>query len=296
MNSTIIRDDKFAYHTFTNVEFSAYLVRWEMFDYCFFIKYGDKVYVDSYYAKDIVISFEELQKNKYLKLYYDLSIMLTKNMNQVIQEYSGHTALIGFERHYDSKRYWAVDAAYIDENTCCLPRPMLNIIDKEDNIYTKREFKRCPDISPYDLNNKMYNCYYKINPYDLENMEYSSQEVLDEFNRLSNKIRDIRSDIRRERKNDINYNSYTNQVVDYNKYNIRNIENELCELSAYFEDKKNVLNLVALSDKDGINGDVLRIIYNHLVSPKENKRYSGIIDKIESYKSRLELNTQILEA
>jgi hypothetical protein len=102
-------------------------------------------------------------------------------------------------------------------------------------------------------------------------MEYSSQEVLDEFNRLSNKIRDIRSDIRRERKNDINYNSYTNQVVDYNKYNIRIMEKEIDELSTYFEDKKNVLNLVALSDKDGINGDVLRIIYNHLSKPQRKQ-------------------------
>jgi hypothetical protein len=296
MNSTIIRDDKFAYHTFTNVEFSAYLVRWEMFDYCFFIKYGDKVYVDSYYAKDIVISFEELQKNKYLKFYYDLSIMLTKNMNQVIQEYSGHTALIGLDFDYDSKRYWAVDAAFIDENHHCIQKPIL-IIDRDDNIYDLKKLNRCPDISPYDLNNKMYNCYYKINPYDLENMEYSSQEVLDRFNRLSNDIRNFRDAIRRENRDETDaYSSYTNQVVDYNKYNIRIMEKEIDELSAYFEDKKNVLNLVALSDKDGINGDVLRIIYNHLVSPKENKRYSRIIDKIESYKSRLELNTQILEA
>uniref|UniRef100_A0A6C0K5V1 Uncharacterized protein n=1 Tax=viral metagenome TaxID=1070528 RepID=A0A6C0K5V1_9ZZZZ len=291
MNSTITTDDKFAYHTFTNVEFSAYLVRWYMFDYYFFIKYGDKVYVDSYYAKDIVISFEELQKNHYLKLYYDLSLMLTKNKNQVIQEYSGHTALIGFETHYDSKRYWAVDAAFIDVNHNCRQKPIV-IIDRDENIYDLKKLNRCPDISPYDLNNKMYNCYYKINPYDLENMKYSSQEELDEFNRLSNKIRDIRSDIRREYRYDTNYNGYTNQVVDYS---IRVMEKELNELAAIYEDKKNVLNLAMLSKKDGINGDIIRVIYNHLVSPEENKRYLGIIDKI-GYKSRLEINTMILEA
>ena len=291
MNSTITTDDKFAYHNFTNVEFSAYLVRWYMFDYYFFIKYGDKVYVDSYYAKDIVISFEELQKNHYLKFYYDLSLMLTKNKNQVIQEYSGHTALIGFEMHYDSKRYWAVDAAFIDVNHYCRQNPIV-IIDRDENIYDLKKLNRCPDISPYDLHNKKYNCYYKINPYDLENMVYSSQEELDEFNRLSNKIRDIRSDIRREYRYDTNYSSYTNQVVDYS---IRVMEKELDELAAIYEDKKNVINLAMLSKKDGINGDIIRVIYNHLVSPKENKRYLGIIDKI-GYKSRLEINTMILDA
>jgi len=294
MNSTITTDDKFAYHNFTNVEFSAYLVRWYMFDYYFFIKYGDKVYVDSYYAKDIVISFEELQKNHYLKFYYDLSLMLTKNKNQVIQEYSGHTALIGFARDYDIKRYWAVDAAFIDVNHHCRQKPIV-IIDRDENIYDLKKLNRCPDISPYDLNNKKYNCYYKINPYDLENMEYSSQEVLDEFNRLSNKIRDIRSDIRREYgyDNDTDaYCRYTNQVVEYN---ISLMEKELDELSAIFEDKKNVLNLATLSDKDGMNGDIIRVIYNFLVSPKENKRYSGIINNLE-YKNKLEINTSILEA
>jgi hypothetical protein len=73
------------------------------------------------------------------------------------------------------------------------------------------------------------------------------------------------------------------------------MEKELDELSAIFEDKKNVLNLATLSDKDGMNGDIIRVIYNFLVSPKENKRYSGIINNLE-YKNKLEINTSILEA
>jgi hypothetical protein len=294
MNSIIITDDKFAYHTFTNVEFSAYLVRWDMFDYCFFIKYGDKVYVNAYNAGEIVISFAELQKNHYLKLYYDISLMLTKNKNQVIQEYSGHTALIGFDRDYDITRYWAVDAAFIDENHYCLPNSIL-IIDKEDNIYTKSEFKRCPDISPYDLNNNKYNCYYKINPYDLENMDYSSQEVLEEFNRLSKQNRDIRSDIRSEIRRIYGYETddysrYTNQVVDYN---INLMEKELDELSAIFEDKKNVINLVALNDKTCMNGDILRIIYDNLISKEGNKKYECLITELGN-RSRLESVAQII--
>jgi hypothetical protein len=67
--------------------------------------------------------------------------------------------------------------------------------------------------------------------------------------------------------------------------------------AAALEDKKNVVNLVALNDIEGMNGDVLRVIYNHLiVSVEGHKRYSGIIDTIDNCKNKLERNAQIIEA
>jgi hypothetical protein len=76
------------------------------------------------------------------------------------------------------------------------------------------------------------------------------------------------------------------------------MEKELDELSTFFEDKKNVINLVALNNKEGMNGDVLRIIFNFLVSCEGFKRYSGIINNIENCKNKnkLEMKAQILEA
>lgn len=45
-----------------------------------------------------------------------------------------------------------------------------------------------------------------------------------------------------------------------------------------------------------MNGDILMMIYNQLVSAEGNKKYKGIIDTIEECKNKLEQNTQILEA
>ena len=97
----------------------------------------------------------------------------------------------------------------------------------------------------------------------------------------------------------------TNNVFDtrgilYNNvaigYQASLMEKELDELSTIFEDKKNVINLVALNGKEGMNGDVLRVIFNFLVSDERHKRYSGIIDTIEECKNKLKMNAQILEA
>jgi hypothetical protein len=229
--------------------------------YHFFIRYGDKVYIEVRDVGEIIISFADLQKHKYLKYYYDLSLMLTneKYKNKVIQ-YHKYGSEYHSKQIYSEPRVWSFNTAYIE--TC------MNT--------NETTLKDIGDI-----------CYYKINPYDLMNMEYNSQQELEIFNRnyiatlpeIINNLFDKRCIV------------YNNIAIDYQ---VSIMENELCELSTYFDDKKNVLNLVVLSDKVGINGDIIRVIYNFMVSPKENKRYLGIIDKIE-YKSRLELNAQILE-
>ena len=124
MNSTITTDttdgNKIAHHTFTNMEFSGVVIKWElqnhtiktyMSDYHLFIKCGDKVYVDVFMVGEVVISFDELQKNDYLKHYYDLSLMFSKNKNIVFQKpkYTNVEPYI-----YREDRFWGFDSAYID--------------------------------------------------------------------------------------------------------------------------------------------------------------------------------------
>jgi hypothetical protein len=47
-------------------------------DYHLFIRSGNKVYVEAKGSKEVVMSFDDLQKNRYLKYYYDLSLILAK--------------------------------------------------------------------------------------------------------------------------------------------------------------------------------------------------------------------------
>jgi len=298
MNGTITTDtvdcDEITHHTFTNVEFTGVVIKWElqshggqsggyMSDYHLFIKCGDKVYVDAFMVGDVVISFDELQKNEYLKHYYDLSLMFSKNKNIVFQKpkYTNVEPYI-----YREDRFWGFDSAYIDapykDRTKSLEHTH-NVVDNDDCYY------------------------YKINPYDLENMEYSSQEVLDDFHKKN-----------KARKTDIfwggafNYtaNVYLRLAFDYYlhrketeydnliaDYYIEIIERDIRKV--FFEDKENVINLTTLIEKKGIKGEILKKLRNYITIAK--KRYSeiinsGIIDTIEDCKSKLEKNILLLEA
>jgi hypothetical protein len=56
---------------------------------------------------------------------------------------------------------------------------------------------------------------------------------------------------------------YKNIAIDYQ---VSKMEKELNELSTYFEDKKDVVDLVAtLNDKYYMNDDILSIIINNLL-------------------------------
>jgi hypothetical protein len=228
-------------------------------NYHFFIRYGDKIYMDVKGIGDIVISFAELQQNIYWKYYYNLSLMLTnyKDKNLVIQYHKYGSEYLN-EQIYDEPRFWSFNTAYIE--TC---------------------------ISSNDTYVKNYGniCYYKINPYDLVNMDYTSQKDLEIFKR--------------------NYITIMHEikvfdiVVDYNtsiiKKDIDEMEKELNELSVIFEDKKNVVNLATLNDKDGMNGDILMIIYNNLVSADGNKKYEHLINELGT-RNQLESIARIMAA
>lgn len=185
MNSTISYDiTEYEYHNFTNIEFTGVFVRSELcpwnnitnnldrtkqsylYDYHLFIKYGEKVYADFFNVGEIVISYDELQKNQYLKHYYDLSHMIADNKNTIIKrtKYKNEEPFL-----YNEDRFWGIDCAFLDGSY------------KNDETL---------DIV-YKIANNQELYYYKINPYDLENMEYSLQEKAVSFH---SKYMDKKSD------------------------------------------------------------------------------------------------------
>lgn len=226
--------------------------------YFLFIKFDNYIYIDIKGVGDIIMSFEELNKNKFLKIYYELSLLLIENKNVIIEKISNREYNY-FDFVYTEKRDWYIDCAYFIEN----------FITNSKEIQKDR-----------------YSCYYNINPNNLRNMEVSTETQINKFTKTF-------LGYERAYYFQIKIINYTNLIIDYNA-NL--MEKELGELSTFFEDKKNVLNLVALNDKEGVNGDVIRVIYNFLISAEEKKKYSDIIDKIEDYKNIFEINTKILEA
>ena len=205
-------------------------------DYHLFIRCGDKVYMDVKKVGSIVIPFSELQKNKYWKSYYHLSLMLTNDLHTVIDT----KGTGGFNNYwaYEYKRYWGIDTA-----TICGTQ----------------------DSKIKEIVNGENNCYYKISPYDFENMNYSSQQELELFKKIYVCRYEVRSG---------NFNKNSRYLYNLAfDYCVSLIEEEVEE----FEDKYNLLNLVALNDKKGMNGDILMLIYNNLVSASANDKYEYII-------------------
>lgn len=142
--------------TIANAELTGFMDMYKVnginniLDYHLFIRCGDKVYMDVRGEGDIVISFDELQKNKYWKYYYDVSLMLTNDKHSVINDIA--------DVQYTEPRFWSSNTAYIESEGC----------------YTLKTKK---------VKNDEYTCYYKINPFDVENMEYTLPQDLDTYTR-----------------------------------------------------------------------------------------------------------------
>ena len=279
MNSTTRGNSLYTYHTITNAEFTGVIDKYKvygyvgnretpetftecvssMYDYHIFIKYGDKIYMDVKNVGEIVITFAELRKNKYWNHYYDLSLMLSNDKHFVVQDLQYNSNY--YDSYiYEGKRYWSCNTAYI-EGEC--------------------------DTKTKKIVENQYNCYYRISPYDLEKMNYSSQKDLIIFKNRYNQRYEVRTKLFEKRS--IYYN---NIAIDYCT---SLMEKELDELSVIFEDKKNVINLAILNDKEGMNGDILMIIYNNLVNADGNKKYEHLINELGT-RNRLESIARIMKA
>jgi hypothetical protein len=282
MNSTMIASSKNAYHTVADAEFTGVYERivdnfTTVFigsvsdDYHLFIKFGNMVYMDVKGVGEIVMSFADLQQNKYWKYYYDLSLLLTADKNMAIESlhrkytnwYIDTGNYIDAEI-YDQERFWSIDTSYIEY---------------EVNTNAKKI-----------RNNSQGICFYNINPYDLVNMECSSQEDLNTFRNIY------------MMRTEITNMTFENKKMIYSEIDIdltiAYIDEELNIIREFFEDKKNLINLVAFKEKKEMDGDLLMIIYNNIVSSQGKNKSSKYIEDFcnteMTYKSSTDAIAQIL--
>ena len=207
MNSTTISSSKCVYHTVANAEFTGFYERMSygkfspafgaIFDYHLFIKYGDKVYMEVKGIGDVVMSYDELQKNKYWKHYYDLSLLLANDNNTLTHELK-YSSDYGDVHIYDEPRFWSIDTAFIE----------YSVETETSTVRTSEE---------------TITCYYKINPFDLENMDYTSPEDLDIFLRSYMTRSEIKNKVFEKR-----YAIYNGIVIDYA---IRKSDSEIAEIA-----------------------------------------------------------------
>jgi hypothetical protein len=230
-------------------------------DYHLFVKHGDKVYMEAKRVGEIVMSFADLQKNRYWKYYYDLSLILAID-KEIKNEPFNKFYNEAYE--YTGNRVWSLDTAYID-------------LDIDENA--KSNYKIIPSGNV---------CYYKINPADVEGMEYTSQQEIDIFKRIYM----CRSDVSR--------GYFINRSVIYKniaiEYQVTKMEKELDELSVFFEEKRHLVNINMIHEKLETNIDLLLLIYSHLVYT-DNADKPELVAKIETAteaKTSLKLISQIL--
>ena len=74
---------------------------------------------------------------------------------------------------------------------------------------------------------------------------------------------------------------YTNLIVEYNA---TFMEKELDEISAIEDDKINLIKLIALNDKKGMNRDIFQVIYSNLICSKVSKRYAKYLENLDNNK------------
>jgi hypothetical protein len=205
------------YHTITNAEctgvfcqekYKAYSYRYNVpnskvyrngiiGDYHLFIRTGDKVYMEVRNVGEIVISFAELQQNKYWRYYYELSLLLASDKHKVINNSIFNKA---YDEIYEQqkKRVWSFETSYIDYS-----------IDQT--------FKKTYEIIP---NGNV--CYYKINPFEFDKMEYTSKQGLKLFRQIYMCRNDVRLGYFLNR-SDIYKNIAMEYVINENKKHIHNL-------------------------------------------------------------------------
>ena len=116
-------------------------------------------------------------------------------------------------------------------------------------------------------------------------MKYTSQQDLDIYNlTYMTRYKTIKKMFEKKRF------IYSILAIDYQA---SLIEKELDEITAIFEEKKNIINLVVFNDKAGMNNDILMIIYNNLVSNDVNKKYEHLMNELGT-RNRLESIARIM--
>ena len=201
--------------------------------YFLFIKFRDLIYIDIKAVGAIILTFEELTKHRYLKMYYELSLVLLENKHKIIEK---KTSNYYYTRDYNKTIYkedreWFIDSAYFVED----------FLTKIKKIETGK-----------------YYLFYDINPNDLRNMKVSKAFDIARFHEVLN----IRYGYEQGRMYKGLFVDYTNLMIEYN---VNLIDKEVENISVNQEDDKNLVNLLELNKK-GMNADIFNILYNIVFS------------------------------
>jgi len=210
--------------------------------YFLFIKFNDLVYIDIQGVGDIIMSFEELMKHKHLRLYYELSLVLTENKHKIIEKRKVDYRYIEESNNdiYTEERDWFIDCAYFIED----------FPTKVKKVDTGK-----------------YYCYYAINPNDIRELTVSNYTDIAKFFEVFRDGYDVGGNSKEL------FGHYINLMLEYN---IKKIEEKVEEISIKQEDDKNFINLLELNKK-GMNGDIFRILYSSVLSTKGQKKYAAHI-------------------
>lgn len=230
--------------------------------YFLFIKYKIKnekyIYIDVKNVGSITMSFEEFLKNKLLKMYYELSLLLVKDKNRFVEKLCDEGCFWDEEITglYKNPRNCYIDCAYI-----------LNNVVKTDKQYSYYE------IDPYLLIDSNY-MWLDDNTGDRK-WVHTAQEI-EQFN-YNFKKRFGYEYISFERQSI----KYTNLAIEYNA---TLMEKELDELSAVEDDKINIIKLITFNDKKDMNSDIFQVIYNNLVSQNNTKKFAPYLANLDNDK------------
>jgi len=208
--------------------------------YFLFIKFRDLIYIDIKNIGSIIIPFVELMKNEYLKMYYELSILLIENKKQIIEVRRSEKH---YEEIYKEERDWFINSAYFIED-----------------FLTKIK----------SVQEGQYYIYYDIDPNDLRNMVVSSTTDIVSFY----KNLEIRYGYEQGREFKDLVINYTTLMLEYN---INLIEKKVQEISLSQEDGKNVINLLELNKKEGMNSDIFRILFSSIISRDKQAEFAKYI-------------------
>jgi len=213
------------------------------FKYFLFIKYNNNIYIEVKSVGYIIMPFEELMKNKLLKMYYELSLLLVNYKNMFIEKID-----------HDGNRIWddEITRLYKDQRNCFIDCAyILNNVVKTDKQY----------------------CYYNINIFELIDLYYGEQMVVN----TSSEIESFNYNFKARFGYQIS--GFEKRLFDYTilivEYNSILMEKEIDEISATEDDKINLIKLIAFNDKKDMNSDIFQVICNNLVSAKRINIYAS---------------------
>ena len=134
-----------------------------------FIKFDDKVYIEVFNCVgfSVILSFDELMKNEYLKTYYELSLKAIGKPN-IDKAYYGSDDPNYVPKKYEKTTYMYVDTIYIVEDALTHVQEA-----KKGNNYKSYNLKKLKGmkVSTHDKIEEFFKKYNDLYGFEQENFE-----------------------------------------------------------------------------------------------------------------------------